>query len=108
MAVLPRPTLNATTADCAPGTPCFGIYHNGTTTAGSGAFTADTDFVGGTATTDVGPMTTNIYGEAIGTSGGAVASQVTADFNVNATAAENTAVASDYTETLIFTCKADI
>lgn len=101
-------TLSATTVDCAPGTPCFGIYYNGTTTAATGAFAANADFTGGTATTDVGPMTTNIYGNQIGTSSSAVGSQITADFNVNATAAENTAAAGDYTDTLIFTCKADI
>lgn len=101
-------TISATTADCDAANPCFGIYYNGTTAATTGAFTADADFTGGTATTDVGPQTLNIYGEEIGNSGGAVASEVTAEFNVNATAAENSAAATDYTETLIFTCKADV
>jgi hypothetical protein len=101
-------TISATTADCDSSNPCFGIYYNGTTTADSGAFTADADFTGGTVTTDVGPLTTQTYGEEVGNTGAAEASQVTADFNVNATAAENSATASDYTETLIFTCKADI
>lgn len=101
-------TLNATTTTCAPATPCFGIYYNGVTSAVTGAFTAAPEFTGGTATTDVGPLTTSIYGTAIGNSGGAVGSQITAQFNVNATAAEDSPAAVDYTETLIFTCKADV
>ena len=111
-ALLDGPTaegaLSTTTADCTGAAPCYGIYYNGTTTAGSGAFTSNASYTGGTVTTNVGPMTTNVYGNQIGTTGGTIASQVTANFNVNATAAENSPVASDYTDTLIFTCKADI
>jgi hypothetical protein len=101
-------TISATTADCAATTPCYGIYFNGTSSAGTGTFTADADFDGGTVTTDVGTMRIDIYGEAIGNSTSAACSNVTANYNINATAAENTVLASDYTDTLIFTCKADI
>ena len=101
-------TINATTSTCAAGTPCYGIYYNGTTAATTGAFTADADFTGGTVTTDAGPMTTSVYGEPLGNTGGTTATGITADFNVNATAAQDTVIASDYTDTLIFTCKADI
>ncbi len=101
-------TISATTSDCQATTPCFGIYYNGNTSAGSGSFTAESDFTGGTATTDVGPMRTDLYGDDIGNSGSAECSEITADFNVNATAGENSAIANDYTDTLIFTCKADI
>ena len=101
-------TISATTADCAAGTPCYGIYFNGTSSAGTGAFTADAAFTSGTVTTDVGPMRTDIYGDAIGNSGSAVCSNVTANYNINATAGENSPLATDYTDTLIFTCKADI
>lgn len=101
-------TISATVADCAPTTPCYGIYYNGTTSAGSGAFTADTDFTGLTVTLGAGPMRDEVYGEQIGNSGAAVCSQVTANFNVNATAGENSPAATDYTDTLIFFCKADL
>jgi len=101
-------TISATTADCAPATPCYGIYYNGTTTSDSGSFTADSDFTGLTVTTGAGPMRDEIYGEEIGNSGSSECSEVTADFNVNATAGQNSALASDFTDTLIFTCKADI
>lgn len=101
-------TISATTANCQATTPCYGIYYNGTSSAGSGSFVADADFTGGTITTDVGTMRTDTYGEAIGTSNNAVCSTVTANYNINATAGENSAQATDYTDTLIFTCKADI
>ena len=101
-------TISATTADCTATDPCFGIYYNGTSSAGSGTFVSDTNFTGGSVTTSVGPLTTEIYGESIANSNSLPASQITADYNINATAAENSPVASDYAETLIFTCKADL
>lgn len=101
-------TLNPTTTTCSGATPCFGIYFNGNETATTGDFLSDAAFEGGSATTSVGPMTTSIYGTRIGTSDNTPASQVTADFNINATAAETSPVSSDYSATLIFTCKADI
>ncbi|MBN1373990.1 hypothetical protein JW962_01480 [Candidatus Dojkabacteria bacterium] len=101
-------TISATTTSCSATTPCFGIYFNGTSSAGTGAFSPDATFNGGTVTTDVGPLTTAIYGTPIGNSGGAECSQVVAHYNVNATAAEDTVAATDYAEVLIFTCKADL
>ena len=101
-------TISATTATCAGGTPCFGIYYTGTNTHNTGTFVGDTAFTGGTITTDVGPMTTNTYGSAIGNSNSTVASQVTANYHINATAGEDSPVAADYSATLIFTCKADL
>jgi hypothetical protein len=101
-------TLSATTLTCAAGTPCYGIYYNGTNSAGTGTFVANAAFTGGTVSTSVGPMTTNTYGQIIASSNALPASNVTADFNVNATAAESSPVATDYTDTLIFTCKADL
>jgi len=101
-------SISAVTSDCTATDPCFGIYYNGTSTATSGTFTADANFTGGTVTTNVGPLTVNIYGYAIGNSASTTASGITADFNVNATAGENSSIATDYTDTLIFTCKADI
>ncbi|MDD3647785.1 MAG: hypothetical protein PHS44_04795 [Candidatus Dojkabacteria bacterium] len=100
-------TISATTADCTAADPCFGIYYNGTT-GGTGTFAANTSFTGGSVTAGVGPMTTSTYGNEIGTSSGTVCSALTANFNVNATAGENSPIATDYTDTLIFTCKADI
>lgn len=101
-------TLSATTLTCTPTTPCYGIYYNGTTSSNTGTFVPEADFTGGTVTTDVGPMVTDIYGVAIGNTNGAEGSMVTADFNVNATASETSLVGSDYTDTLIFTCKAEL
>ena len=101
-------TISATTADCTGTEPCFGIYYNGTSSAGSGTFVADTAFTGGSVTTGVGPMKTAIYGDPIANTNSLPASQITADYNVNATAGENSPLASDYTDTLIFTCKADL
>lgn len=101
-------TLSGLNTSCSATTPCFGIYYSGSSSSNTGTFVGDTAFAGGTPTTDVGPMVTNIYGSTIGTSNSAPASQVQADFYVNATASETSPVASDYTSTLIFTCKADL
>lgn len=100
-------TISATTTACAPGTPCYGIYHNGTSVSDGATLVIDTDFDGGTATTDAGPMTTAIYGEEIASTPG-TETNISFEMNVNATAGQDTPVATDYTDTLIFTCKADV
>ncbi|WKZ30479.1 MAG: hypothetical protein QY314_01760 [Candidatus Dojkabacteria bacterium] len=100
-------TLSATTANCAGGTPCYGIYYSGTSSTVTGSITVDTDYTGLTATTAVGPMRTDIWGDAIASSSAAVAGAEIV-FNVNATASEQAPAAVDYTDTLIFTCKADL
>lgn len=99
--------LSATTLNCAGATPCYGVYYNGTSTTSTGSVTVDTDFTGLTATTAVGPMRTDLWGDAIVSSSGAV-SGAEIIFNVNATASEQAPAATDYTDTLIFTCKADL
>jgi len=100
-------TLSPTTLDCTGATPCFGIYYGGTTTTTTGTITIDPDFTGLTAATGAGPLNTSIFGEAIATSPTLVSNaQVT--YFVNATASEQAPATTDYTETLIFTCKADV
>jgi hypothetical protein len=101
-------TLNPTTLNCSGATPCFGIYHNGTKSTATGEFLIAPGFEGGSAVTSVGPMTNSIYGTQIGYSDENAVSQGIANFNINATAAETSPVATDYSATLIFTCKAGL
>jgi hypothetical protein len=100
-------TLVSTNVTCSGANPCFGIYHSGTTTQDTGTVTIDTDYTGLTAATAVGPMRTDVWGEAIATTSGA-ASNAIITYYVNATASEQAPAATDYTDTLIFTCKADL
>lgn len=96
--------LSATTIDCSNATPCYGIYFG---SANTGSFTADGSFNTGIADETVGPMTTGLYGEQIGSAAVPV-NGVEATFYVNATAGQDTPVAADYTDTLIFSCRGDI
>ncbi|WKZ30480.1 MAG: hypothetical protein QY314_01765 [Candidatus Dojkabacteria bacterium] len=96
--------MSATTISCGPTTPCYGIVFSGMFGFDMGAPNIDIDFGGAT---HIGPMTTNIFGERIAYTNGPAAG-LEIHFWVLATAAEDTPAANDYTDTLIFTCKADL
>ncbi|MBE0573526.1 hypothetical protein IH575_01340 [Candidatus Dojkabacteria bacterium] len=100
-------TLSATTLSCSGTDPCFGIYASGVSSASTGSIAANTNFTGLTATTAVGPITTDAYGVPIASSTGALSNGVI-EYNVNATASEEAPAAVDYTDTLTFTCKANL
>ncbi len=100
-------TLSPTVLDCTGATPCFGIYYSGVSSTSTGSIAADSNFTGLTATDAAGPLTTAAYGQSVASSSGALSNGVI-EFNVNATASEQAPAASDYTDTLTFTCKADL
>jgi hypothetical protein len=100
-------TLSASNVTCSGANPCYGIYYGGTTTQDTGTVNVNARFTGLTATTAVGPMRIDVWGDAIAATSGA-ASNAVITYYVNATASEQAPAATDYTDTLIFTCKADL